>query len=189
MTRDLTPATLAAMREPQTRPVVFFEGDFPSGAVRLWSGLNNVTWDGKEWRGGIGGLFGIGAVEETTGAEAVGTSVSLSGIPLEFVTMSIDEARQGAPGKLWLGFLDDAGAVIADPVRIFTGRLDVPQIADDGASCTITITYENVLIDLQRPRAWRYTDGDQQRLAGDDRGFEFVAGMQEEPLVWRRGSG
>ncbi len=34
---------------------------------------------------------------------AGGTSVSLSGIPPDLVQLAIAEARQGLPGRVWLG--------------------------------------------------------------------------------------
>ena len=79
---------------------------------------------------------------------AGGTAVSLSGVPLDLVQLAIAEARQGLPGRLWLGLLTETGEIIADPVQAFSGRLDVPEIADDANTCTITISYESRLIDL-----------------------------------------
>lgn len=185
--RDVTPAVLAALQAGTVRPVVFFEGQFHNDTVRTWTGERDVDWNGHTWLG-RGGFISFGPVEETTGPESTGTSVTLSGVPIEYVTLALSEngARQGQPGKMWLGFLDETGAIIADPSEYFRGRLDVPEIDDAGSSCTITITYESLLVDLMRPRAWRYTDRDQRRIDPDDRGFRFVASIQEQPLVWRR---
>jgi len=103
------------------------------------------------------------------------------------VALAIDEARQGKPGRVWLGLLTDAREIIADPVQAFTGRLDVPEIADTGESCTVTISYENRLIDLGTPRNWRYTHESQQALAPGDQGFAFVTTIQDKEITWGRG--
>ena len=186
MSRNLTPDFAAALTDRDLRPVIFFEGVFVSGTVRLWSGLGEIGWAGQSWSG-AGALLGLGAIEETSEVVAGGTSVSLSGIPLDLVQMAIAEARQGLPGRVWLGLLTPEGQIIADPVLAFAGRLDVPEITDDAESCRITISYESRLIDLNTPRSWRYTHESQQALFPGDLGFEYVAAIQDREITWGRG--
>ncbi|MFD2101864.1 hypothetical protein ACFSKJ_00295 [Tabrizicola soli] len=104
MSRDLTPDFALALAERDLRPVIFFEGHFASGPLRLWSGLGEIGWAGESWSG-AGALLGLGAIEETSEVVAGGTSVSLSGIPPHLVQLAIAEARQGLPGRVWLGLL------------------------------------------------------------------------------------
>jgi hypothetical protein len=186
MAREMSAMIASALKEGELRPILFFEGEFASGWVRIWSGLGDITWTGRTWTG-VGNLLGLGAIEETQQVVAGGTTVSLSGVPLEMVALAIDEARQGKPGRVWLGLLTDAREIIADPVQAFTGRLDVPEIADTGESCTVTISYENRLIDLGTPRNWRYTHESQQALAPGDQGFAFVTTIQDKEITWGRG--
>ncbi|EDM72250.1 hypothetical protein RAZWK3B_08371 [Roseobacter sp. AzwK-3b] len=185
MARDLSPAIAAALDERTLRPVLFFEGAFASGWVRIWSGAGEITWNDHIWTG-VGSLLGIGPIEETQQVVASGTTVSLSAVPTEMVALAIDEAQQGKPGRVWLGLLTPEREIISDPVQAFTGRLDVPEIADSGESCTVTISYENRLIDLGTARNWRYTHESQQVLAPGDRGFEFVAAIQDKAITWGR---
>lgn len=154
MARDLSAQIAAALEQGTLRPILFFEGEFASGWVRIWSGLGEIAWNGQTWTG-VGSLLGIGSIEETQQVVAGGTTVSLSGVPLEMISLAIEEARQGKPGRVWLGLLTEQREIIADPVRAFTGRLDVPEVADAGDSCTVTISYENRLIDLGVARNWR----------------------------------
>jgi len=186
MSRDLTPDFAAALADRDLRPVIFFEGEFASGTVRLWSGLGEIGWAGQSWSG-AGALLGLGAIEETSEVVAGGTSVSLSGVPLDLVQMAIAEARQGLPGRVWLGLLTPEGQIIADPVLAFAGRLDVPEITDDADSCRITISYESRLIDLNTARSWRYTHESQQALHPGDLGFEYVTAIQDREITWGRG--
>ena len=80
MSRDLTPAWANALDVADLRPAILFEGAFPSGIVRIWTGVGPVTWDEKVWTG-VGVLLGLGALEETSDVVATGTTVSLSGVP------------------------------------------------------------------------------------------------------------
>ena len=186
MSRDLSPDFASALADRDLRPVIFFEGEFASGSVRLWSGLGEIGWAGQSWSG-AGALLGLGAIEETSEIVAGGTSVSLSGIPAHLVQMAIAEARQGLPGRVWLGLLTVEGRIIADPVLAFAGRLDVPEITDDAETCRITISYESRLIDLNTARSWRYTHESQQALHPGDRGFEYVTAIQDREVTWGRG--
>jgi hypothetical protein len=183
MTRGLSGAFLAALSEQVIRPAVFFEGLFPSGTLRLWSGLGEIVWNSVTWTG-AGNLLAVSALEETSDVVASGFSVTLSGVPTEFVSLAIDNARQGMAGKVWVGLLTEAGAVIADPSLGQAGRLDVPQLTDDVETCTITISYESRLIDLQRAREYRLTDETQKLLYLGDRGLEYVTAIQGAQISW-----
>ena len=93
MSRDLTVAFVTALADQSLRPVIFFEGQFATGWVRIWSGLGEVSWNGESWAG-AGSLLGLGPLGETGEVVAGGTAVSLSGVPLDLVQMAIEEARQ-----------------------------------------------------------------------------------------------
>ena len=110
-------------------------------------------------------------------------TVSLSGVGTDQVALAIDEARQGAPGHIWLALLDDAGQIIPNPIYLFGGQLDVPQIDDTGDTCRISITYESQLIDLQRPRCADTPRGSADHAPGRP-GFEFVTTIQTREVQW-----
>lgn len=92
MSRDITTAFATALADQSLRPVIFFEGQFATGWVRIWSGLGSVNWNGQTWAG-AGSLLGLGGIDETGEVVAGGSAVSLSGVPLDLVQMAIEEAR------------------------------------------------------------------------------------------------
>ena len=75
------------------------------------------------------------------------------------------------------------GATV-DSYQIFSGRMDVMTIDETGETCSITLTAENRLIDLERPRVRRYTSEDQKSLHPNDKGFDFVNSLQEAEIKW-----
>lgn len=186
MARDLTGPVGAAMAATNCRPVIFFEGEFASGTVRLWSEVGTMEWNGQSWTG-LGSLTKISTIEESADVQARGIAVELTGIPRAMIEVALNEARQGKPGKVWIGVFDDNNRLIANPYLAFSGRLDVPEIARDGTSGRIKITYESRLIDLERPRERRYTHEDQQIDYAGDLGFEFVPSLQDAKITWGRG--
>ena len=72
MSRDLTTAVANALADQSLRPVIFFEGQFATGWVRIWSGLGEVSWNGESWAG-AGSLLGLGAIEKVINAVCCGS--------------------------------------------------------------------------------------------------------------------
>ena len=185
MSRDLTAAVQSAIEATQVQPFLLFEGLFDSGYLRLWSGQGDIVWDGKTWVGSTGLLFSVSGIQDSADIQANGVSVTINGIPSNLISLALGECKQGASGKVYIGFLEDF-VVVSTPVLLFEGKLDVPAIQEDGESSTITISYESRLIQLQRPKETRYTNEEQQRLFAGDLGCEFVPAMKEITLTWGR---
>lgn len=182
--RNLTAGMVTEVTAPKLYPVIFYEGEFASSTVRLFSGIGSISWNGQTWLGG-GELLSISPISEKSEISAEGFSVTLSGMPADKISLALQSLRQGKPGKLWLGMLNGAtGAVIADPYLLQRGKLDIAPIEDNGETCTISVQYESRLIDLERARERRYTHEDQQLDFPGDLGFEFVPALQDMQLNW-----
>ena len=97
MSRDLTVAFATALADQNLRPVIFFEGQFATGWVRIWSGLGAVTWNGQAWAG-AGSLLGLGSLDETGEVVAGGTAVSLSGADATLVASASGIAGMSSTG-------------------------------------------------------------------------------------------
>lgn len=184
--RDLASALAAGIIGSVVRPAMFFEGDFQGGFVRVWSGVGDFTWNTQTWTG-VGALGGISDIEETDEVKAAGVTVALSGIAPEMIALALNSIRQNKDGRLWFALLDgDTDVLLADPYLCFEGRLDVAEIDEGATTATVSIKYENRLVDLERARERRYTHEDQQLDFPGDRGFEYVAGLQDVQINWGR---
>lgn len=183
MSRDITAGVQSAISATEVQPIIFFEGSFSSGSVYVWSGYGDLIWDGNTYSG-VGTLGSISSVSESSEISAKGITVSMSGIPSDLISLVLGDVRQGAVGKIHLGFLNSSNSLIDDPILMFEGKLDVPSIQEGGDTSTITLSYESRLIDLQRARESRYTNEDQQRAFAGDLGCEFVASLQEKQITW-----
>ena len=183
MPRTINPAFASALAAGEVLPAIFVEGLFDSGAVRLWSGIGQITWNSVVWTG-AGQLIAVDTIQERGDVQALGTAVTLSGIPSDIVALALAEPYQGRIVRIYQALLTTAGAVVADPDERFTGRCDVMSIADDGQTASIRMTVESRLIDLQRPRERRYTNEDQKSRYPTDRGLEFLAAIQDRAVRW-----
>ncbi|MFU8883098.1 MAG: hypothetical protein ACNA7Q_12085 [Rhodobacterales bacterium] len=179
----LTSEMTAAIGAEVLRPVVLVEIDFTSMPVRMWSGLGPLTWGGVEWMG-LGDLGSISPVREGEGIEPHGLTLELSGVPPELLGLALSEPYQGRHIAAWLGLTDSAGALLPGPKQLFAGRLDIMEVEDSADSAVIRVTAESRLVDLLKPREWRYTHEDQQIHAPGDLGLEFVAALQNKEINW-----
>lgn len=194
MPRNLSPGVLAQVQAGQLRPALFLVIVFQTETVRMWTGLGAITPPGPAYGTtsfpygqtflGMGWLGQIQAVPQTTDVVAQNITLVLSGIPVELVTDAINAVRQNSTATLWLGVLDANNGVIGDPVQVFAGHLDVPTLTEGAAACTLAITAENPLIDLNRAPERRFTDVDQQLDYSGDTGFFMVQLLQDYNWVW-----
>jgi hypothetical protein len=184
MARDLTTAMSNAITAQTVAPVFLFYADFPSGAVRAWTGYGDLTYDAQTWLG-VGDFGGVERVEESTDLRANGCRFTLTGIPSSLVSAALADAYQGRACALLLGAINlSSGALISAPYQVFAGRMDVISIEDGADTASIGLDAENRLIDLFRSRETRYTDEEQRTLFAGDLGLEYVAGLQEKPIDW-----
>lgn len=186
MSRDLTAAMQSAVQSDTVRPILLVKIATAGGDVRAWSGYGDLTFNGEVYQG-TGTLGGVSNIQESADLQANGVTFSLSGVPSEMISLALGQMRQGMNAQIWVGALDLAtGQIIADPDNPFTGFTDVPSITEGAETATISITAENRLIDLERPRTRRYTKEDQKLDYPGDLGFDFVPSLQDKELIWGR---
>ena len=184
--RNLSEIMEAAVAAQHVIPAFICTLDFASGFLRVWSGTEDLVWDGLLYTG-LGGFGGISEVEETKKATANGIQLSLNGVPAAMVSIAMQEHYRGRKMFLWLALFDTAtGEMLPNPTRIFAGRMDTMKIRDNGTTSTIVLTCESRLIDLERARERRYTHEDQQALYPGDKGLANVAALQNKEVFWGR---
>lgn len=182
MVRTLTAATKTELTAGKKEPVFLFDAAFPGGALRLWTGYGDITWDSKTWAGS-GHLIDVSPIEETTGVTAPGVVFKLSGVPSSILALVDGEDYQGRQVSIYFGFLDSTGAVVIDPYEVFRGLMDVMEDVEDGVTATVTLRAENALVDLERPVERRYTPEDQSLVDSTDTFFDYVTDLQERPII------
>lgn len=184
MPRNLTADQLAAAASPAKRIAFFLEIAFSNETIYVWSGVGPYSWNSQTWTG-LGWYGEISAIPETTLVQAQSVTLTLSGIPSELLTDVLNYVRTTSTCIIWMGLFDSGWNLIdGNPIQVFAGFCDVPTITDSGATCSISITAENDLIELEKPPARRYTDVDQQIDFPGDLGMSFVQNLQEQNFVW-----
>lgn len=146
----------------------------------FWSGIGDLSLDGNTYTGS-GNLLAISELRESSDIAAYGATLSLSGIPTSLINLALEEPYQGRKAIVKFG-LEHEGSLYSNIV--FSGEMDQMNINMGPDTCSISLEVESRLVDLDRARIRRYTDGDQKSRYPDDRAFEHVARLQSESLEW-----
>lgn len=185
MSRGLVTANADAADAAVVRPYLLVKLDYAAEAVRVSSLPFDTVYAGETYLG-VGRLGSISEVNEGTEIKSYGCSLRMSGIPLDYVQDVVTADGQGRTAQIWLGFLDAGHVPVADPFKLFQGRIDVTDI-DIGETIAVTVTLESRLVDWERARTRRFTDQDQKLSWPADRGLEYVQAVTDMELIWGRG--
>lgn len=183
--RNCSSGVLAALASGKVHPFYMVDMQFTSGHSYMWTGYGSISWNGHTWVG-LGNFGGVGAIQESNIVQADNVTLNLNGVPSALISEALNECSQQYKVRVYLGFLDDSGALITDPVKCFDGNMDVPTVQDGADTCSIAITAENLLVALQRASNRRYTKEDQRIDFATDKGFDYVPSIQDWSGIWGR---
>lgn len=179
--RTLSTQAQSLLSTPGPIPVVALVEMQLSEPLYLCTAGVDIDWDGKTWRA-TGVLGAIDAVKDTT-AELAGLKLTLSGVPSESIAMALGENVQGKPCIVRIALLDRDTHAVVDVQTVWSGTLDQMPLTD-GPNPSLAVTAEHRGVTMQRPKAIRYTDADQQRLYPGDKFLEYVNSQANKPIVW-----
>lgn len=182
MTRTLTAGMVTEVTGALIRPITLIKFEFDSGDLNLWSGVGTLSWSGDTYTG-AGNLLGVSNITETETTDANGVEFTLSGVP-DIVAIALAEDYQGRTVTMWRGMFDSSKAIIADPVKLFSGIMDSMPIIEAGSASTVSVIGESHLRSLRRPSARKWTSADQKAIYPGDLGFDMVDRIQDDPLRW-----
>lgn len=212
MSRDISTTVRDALDDEVIYPFfaieMLFDGD---QVLRLWTGQGTLTYNGLDWYG-TGNLLTFNTIEETSEIAAKGATVTLSGVPSEVISLALTEPYQGRKANIYFGmftyvdqysvdqyepdlildFSSDYYAVSQEGdayvmqtlTQIFSGYMDQMNIEEGSDTSTVTLTIENKLIDLEKPRTARFTSSWQKYIFPNDLGLDFVEDLQDKEIFW-----
>lgn len=183
MNRNVDSGFISAVSSAHVPYLFFVQLDF-SSPLRVCSAAYDMVWNGVSWMG-IGMLGGMEPIEEQASTEAIGVRLTLTGVPTGMIALTLGEQYQGRPCQIWFAPLRDDLQLIAQPIRLFSGRMDTMD-TEVGDTATITLTAESRMVSWDKARVRRYNNEDQRSRYPGDRGFEYVAQMVEKQLLWGR---
>jgi hypothetical protein len=183
MAHALSAGMLAQTLSARLSPVMLVELDTAHGIIFVWSGIGTILFNGNTFQG-VGRFGGVDGITEATAVQASGATLTLSGIPLDLISVALQSLRRYLPCRVWVGAMDDNGNLVSTPFLIRNGRVDSSSISTGADTATITVNVESRLIAMQNPRVRRYTDQDQKIYSPSDDGFKYVDQLQNVSFQW-----
>jgi hypothetical protein len=184
MPRDLTVAAAAAVIAESVPRAMAVELSFGSGVVRLATTTWDLVIDGDTFIG-VGVLGSISTVEESVDLASTQLTLALSGIPADTVAIALGEAYQNRAAIVYDVPLNATTlAPIADPIKVFVGRMDIMTVKRDAGGARVEIRLTNRLVDWERPRRILFSDEQQQRAHPGDTSFRYAASLGERNVIW-----
>lgn len=183
MARALTAGMQSAINAQNMRPFFLMEAHFDSGHLYLWSGGGTLQYNGKSYIG-TGSILSISPIKETKQMEANGIKITLSGLDQSIIQIAQNENYQDRPAYIYFGAFDTNWQIILDPYLQYEGRMDVMPINKGSGEQTtkVSMTVENILVDLSNPVVWLQTPEDQAIYFPGDTGFDRVASLQNKDI-------
>lgn len=161
---------------------ILLELQFDSGTVRLSTLIQSLTWNTYTWTP-AGGNLKFNFPDETGEVRATGGSIELSGLDPSYIALADTENYQGRRCNIYIGAFDSSGVVVVDPDPN-PWFIDVMEPAADGETATIVVAIESRMAPADRPNERRYTPEDQALRYEGDKGFDFVASLQNKEIIW-----
>lgn len=174
----------AAFGEPSVRMIALIRAEFDSGTLRLWSGEGSLDWNGETWSGAGGHIAKLDLPMETGEVRSASGSITLAALDPAIVALSDTEPYQGRPIAVYFGARDGSGNVIVDPDLAYEGTMGPMVETDDPATASILVNIKSRSARNLHPSNRRLTPEDQARQYPGDKGFDFVAALQDKDYIW-----
>lgn len=180
--RNATGAVQAEWAKEVCRPVHLLEVDF-NPVIYLTDAGINLDWNGHLYLASQ--FLGFSGINETSQVLANTCTVTLSGVDQAVVAILLQESYLNRRLRIRTAVLNEALAVIADPVLVFDGRMNRPAINVDPDSGAVTCSVEGTSIwsDFERRRGRHTNDAEQQSIFAGDKGFAQVSVLPDN-IFW-----
>lgn len=191
MSRGNAAANTTAASAAHRRPLLFIKAVFDGGTIRVHNGVGNIKWglddqspaETAVWIG-AGAILQASSIVDADERGPTRVTFKFSALTDEVKDAAADEALFERLISVYLGFLDAAGNLTADPDLRWQGYMDTATFELGGPVDAITVTAESELVRDFTPTGSRFTDEDQQERYSGDTGFEFLDQMEDALVQW-----
>lgn len=186
MNRGASASVQTEIAKAANQPIHLFELYLDGATTYATDAHRSIEWNGNTYPA-LGHFLGFEGVEESADMVISQARVSLSGVDQTLIAAVL--AHEYIDRRLCIrkGFMDSASAdaVIVDPIPIFDGRVDAPEIAEDpdARTCVVTISASSHWIDFERAPGRHTNHEEQQTWFPGDLGFEYVSQLNRQ-IKW-----
>ncbi len=179
--RNLDPATLAALSNPNVPRIAMVRMHLDSDVIAWHSGFGSLIFETYEYVG-AGHLGSISNVTEASEAKPNKIKVGIAGIDPVVISALLGEETMGRKAYVHLAICDEDWQIVGEPILWFYGHMDPPS-GRQGKTGSFEVAINSRLADWDRPLVERYSNVEQQARFPDDKGFEFAEQVAANGLV------
>ena len=188
MPRSLTAGMQTAVAAANSTIVHLVELQFSGGTIRFAMTAANISWNSQTWTA-VGGNLSFDAVQETADERGQGVAFTFSGVDLALIAVILGENHRGRRMSLWRAHVDNSGAIIADPVKLFDGLMNEGFEIEETSSrepgtCTIKTRFVSRLAIFKQSRGFRTQLESHQAVHPGDTFFQHVAAVSGRKIYW-----
>lgn len=182
--RGMTAAVLTEIAESQNKPFHLIDIQFTTGTVYFTDSDRDIVWNSNTYTA-AGDFLTFSDITEQNAMTVGEIEVQLSGVDQTYLSTILNETFMDRILIIRKGFLNDSNAIIVDPIIIYQGRMDQPNIIESTDNCVISVTVANQFVDFIKTTG-RYTNTDSQALFfPTDQGFQYAHQVIKE-INWGR---
>ena len=186
--QDVNAATITQLSADVSEPFLAVKAEFDTDEIRVWSGVDDITLNSETYTG-AGELLTVSPAEEGNDLSSAGVTVGLSYMDATVLDHALTENYQNRPVTIFLGFVTGGSSDIKGYLTVFKGRMTGMTVSDTPDGANIILSAESRLIDLKRPRGYRYTHQAQDHLYSGDLGLQYITKIQNKEIIWGSASG
>lgn len=189
---QMHPDMETALASGRCLPFLICRLDLPAPAdpLGLIYGSGELTWDSVTYVGSddtFGTLASIDPAEDGAGDSAPAMSIEINTPSITAAATLASADYKGSPFRLWVGALDDNGAIIGEPYLLFYGELDRPILSLDKnlreLEFEIVSAFERLFAATE---GQRLADASHQEVWPGELGFVNVTGIVKT-IIWGPG--
>lgn len=188
MTRTLDSNLISQLNSQAVKYAMFVELLFDTGTLRLHQavGTINATESGgsaRDWFG-VGDLGTVGAVKEENNLQSHELELVMSGLDSTLLDLAINQNISNRLAKIFIGAFDGNDNLSGNLSFIARLRMDRMRVVFGDESAAVIIVCESEAASLNRTRHGYFSDDLQQRRFSGDKGFEYLAQLPFQDVVW-----
>lgn len=186
MPRGLSTQIAARIAAGTVRPVYLASFDFLGGTLRTWTGNGDLSYESQTWSDDLI-VTQWPTITESVDLVANEASLELSGQYNYGFDLTDPAQYRARTCEVFIGLLEADGSLPATNIyKLFSGRMAVVGVVQDGEADAYSISVESRLVDLTKAKAARYSHQTQLQRFSGDMGLEY-AGAAQGALFLSRG--
>ena len=147
---------------------------FEIGGVTYYrtSAYFDITYDSNTYTASAD-LVNIPTITESSQISTSNVTFNLTSVDQSFLSLFLNNNHIHRPVTIFRAYLNDSGALINHPFKIFLGYISSYTVNETTTSSTLMVTCQNHWANFEMKRGRRTNDNSQQIQFSGDKFFEF----------------